>query len=112
MDFLTAFALPPVYFLLRVYPYLARPLGLLAYVAWVGVPFMPAWITGEPWDIGLAKATLFFTAPGIARFVTWRDCPELWDLLDPLVIGSAPFAVASIAILVGRLFELGALSWN
>ena len=112
LDFLTASVVPPVYFLTRMHPFLLRPLGLIGYVAWVAVPFLPACITGEPSDFGLAKATLLFTAPGLARLVTWRDRTLWWDWLDPLVIASAPVAVPFIVFLTGRLFELGALSWN
>jgi hypothetical protein len=112
LNFLTASVLAPAYFLTRMYPFLLRPLGLLGYLAWVVVPFLPAWITGEPSDFGLAKATLLFTSPGLARLVTWRDRTGRWDGLDPLVIASAPVAVGSIVVVIGRLFELGALSWN
>jgi hypothetical protein len=65
--------LPPVYFLTRTYPYLLRPVVLLGYLAWVAVPFVPTWITGERSDFGLATAALLFTAPGLARLGTWWD---------------------------------------
>jgi hypothetical protein len=112
LDYLTATVLPPVYFLTRMYPFLLRPIGLLAYPAWVAVPFVPAWITGEASDFSLAEAALLFTAPSLARLATWRDRTERWDLLDPLVIASAPLAVGSIMLVIGRLFELGVLAWN
>lgn len=107
LNLLTASVLPPVYFLSRMYPSLLRPLGLLACLTWVGLPFLPAWITGDPWDFGVAKAALFFTAPGLARLVMWRDRTGRWDVLDPLVIASAPVAVPCIVVVIVRLFEVG-----
>jgi hypothetical protein len=112
LNSLTAWVLPPFYFLIRACPSLRRPLGLFAYPAWVAVPFIPAWITGDTWDFGQAKITLAATAPAFARFVIWRDCDELWYVLDPLVIASAPVAVLCILGLIHRLFEVGALSWS
>ena len=112
LDVLTAFLLPTVYFLARMYPSLLRPLALLGYPAWVAVTFLPARITGQPADFGLAEAALLFTTPGLARLVTWRDRTERWDGLDPLVIARAPVAVGSIVVVTVRLFEVGALSWN
>ena len=104
--------LPSVFFLTRMYPSLLWPIVLLGYLAWVAVPFLLAWITGEPSDFGLAKAALLFTAPGLARLVTWRDRTGRWDVLDPLVIASAPVAVLSMLVVIGRFFEVEALSWN
>jgi hypothetical protein len=112
LNSLTAVILPPIYFLARASPSLRRPLTLLAYPAWVAAPFIPAWITGGSWDFGLAKITLAATAPTFARFVIWRDCDELWYVLDPLVIASAPVVVLCILSLIHRLFEVGALAWS
>ena len=103
-----AFIFAPAYFLIRVYPFLSKPLGMI----WVAVPFIPAWITGDPSDIAMAKDILFLTAPSFFRFVIWWDADELWDVLDPLVIATALPALLAVAVLFGRLFQVGALAWN
>jgi hypothetical protein len=107
-----ASVLAPLYFLGRAYPSLGRLSGLIALLAAVFLPFLPAWITGHPLDLSLAEATLFFIAPWLARAWTWRDRTGRWDFLDPLCIAAAPFAFTLIAIWIARLFWLGALSWT
>ncbi len=108
MDAVVAFIIAPVYFLIRVYPFLYKPFAMI----WVAVPFVPAWITGDPSDIAMAKDVLFLTAPTFARIVIWWDVDELWYVLDPLVIATAMPAVLAVAVLIGRLFQVGALAWN
>jgi hypothetical protein len=112
LDSLTAFVVPPVYLLARICPFLLRLLGYLGYVAWVVVPFVPAWITGDPADISLAKAALLITSPTVVRFMTRRRYTALWDILDPLVIATALPAVGAVGAVIGRLFAVCALSWK
>jgi hypothetical protein len=112
LDFLTACVLPPVYFLTRAFPFLHRPIGLLGYLAWIAVTFLPAWITSEPSDFTLATGVVLLIAPTVARWMTWRDGTGRWDVLDQIVIASAPVALPFTIVLIGRLFEVGALSWN
>ena len=112
LDYLAASVLPPVYFLTRIYPFLLGLIGLLGYIALIVVPFLPAWITSEESDLSLAMATLLFTVPGIAWLETWRYPTGLWDVSDRLFLACAPFAVPFIVLVIVRLFEVGALSWN
>ena len=83
LNVLTAFVLPPVYFLNRIYPSMLRPIGLLGYLASVGISFLPAWITGESSDFTLGMIALLVIVIGIFWLETWRY-PGLWDILDRL----------------------------
>jgi hypothetical protein len=112
LDLVSCFVLPPVYLLTRAYPALRGPVRLLACLAWAGLSFTPAWITGDPADFDLAQATLLFTAPVVARVLTWRDVTGRWDALDPLVIACAPFALACAGGVIARLLPLSAFAWN
>jgi hypothetical protein len=117
LDLITPNALPPVYFLNRLYPSLLRPIGLLGYLAWVVVPFLPAWITGRPSDLSLGRTSLLFTIPCLAWFETWRHPTwlwetGLWEAVDRLFLAWVPFAIPFFLMLIVRLFEVGALSWN
>jgi hypothetical protein len=111
LDFWTASVLPPVYVLTRIAPSLLTALGLLGYLALIGVPFLPALITREPADLGLAMVSLLFTIPILAWLETWRS-PGLWDVFDRLFIAFVPFAVPFFVVVIVRLFDVGALSWN
>lgn len=112
MDLLAASVLPPVYFLIRMYPSLLRPIVLLGYLALIAVPFLPAWITGEPSDLSLGNISLLFTVPGLAWLETWGHPIGLWEVVDRLFLAYVPFAVPFFLLVIVRLFDVGALSWN
>ena len=66
LDSMTAFVIPPFYFLARVWPQALRLLGMFGYVAWVAVPFVPA--------LGVASCLyLMLGLPWITwlRFALW-----------------------------------------
>jgi hypothetical protein len=104
--------LPAIDFLSRMPKGRLWPIGLLGIAASLLAVFTPALITGEASDLRLGEGASLCTAPLLARLWTWRDRTGRWDVLDPLVIACAPFAVLSIVPLIGRLFEPGILSWD
>ncbi|MFO0888991.1 MAG: hypothetical protein U0790_07560 [Isosphaeraceae bacterium] len=67
---------------------------------------VPAAITGEPDDGLLRDVTLGALVPLYLRLWTWWDRASRWDLLDPVVIFTAPVWFVGLTITVLRLNDI------
>jgi hypothetical protein len=81
----------------------------LVAVAAVFAAFLPGLVTADPGDVALGDAAALVGAPMLARLWTWWDRSGRWDVLDPLVIATAPVALPPWLGVIGRLVQLAAL---
>jgi hypothetical protein len=81
-------------------------------VAAVFAAFLPGLVTADPADVALGDAAVIVGVPLLARLWTCWDRSDRRDVLDPLVIATAPVALPLWLGVTGRLVQLADLNQN